>query len=214
MKQRVICYIDGFNLYHALVALGDRKYRWLSLRKLCDIFVQPHQQDIVAIKYFSAYAYWRTDSRWRHEQYVRALENEGVSVILGRFQEKDRRCKLCHEEYKTHEEKESDVNLAVTMIDDAYNDRFDVAMLVTRDSDQKMPVKLIKEQFDNKRVRVIAPPALGGHSKVLAKLVGKKNLASIKQEHLEHCLLPEEIVDPETNKTIALRPKSYGGEES
>ena len=32
--ERVVCFIDGFNLYHAIVRLGEPHLKWLDLRRL------------------------------------------------------------------------------------------------------------------------------------------------------------------------------------
>jgi hypothetical protein len=40
MNNRVIFFIDGFNLYHALdVNLNYHKYKWLDLSKLASLFL-------------------------------------------------------------------------------------------------------------------------------------------------------------------------------
>jgi hypothetical protein len=34
LPERVICFVDGFNLYHALHSIGKPHLKWLDLRKL------------------------------------------------------------------------------------------------------------------------------------------------------------------------------------
>ncbi len=51
--QRVIAYIDGFNLYYGLRAAGWRRYNWLNLRRLAENLLLPGQT-LAAVRYFSA----------------------------------------------------------------------------------------------------------------------------------------------------------------
>ncbi len=36
--ERVIAYIDGFNLYFGLIEAGFNKYRWLNIKKLIIVY--------------------------------------------------------------------------------------------------------------------------------------------------------------------------------
>jgi hypothetical protein len=57
---RVACYIDGFNIYHAVADMsratrGKLNYlKWLDLAKLIAVFTDPAVHKIVSIKYFYA----------------------------------------------------------------------------------------------------------------------------------------------------------------
>ena len=48
------------------------------------------------------------------------------------------------------EEKGSDVNLATHLISDAYEEAFDVAVLITNDSDLLAPVELVRNRLGKK----------------------------------------------------------------
>jgi uncharacterized LabA/DUF88 family protein len=162
---RVACYIDGFNVYHAIDDISrasrgtDNYLKWLDLRKLMEVFTDKAVHEIVSIKYFSAYATWMPGPYARHQLYVQALRNSKVEVILGQFKEKDLYCKNCKTTFRGHEEKESDVNLACHLTADAYRDIFDQAFIVSRDSDLSQPIRFLTEHFPKKKVKVIAPPS-------------------------------------------------------
>ena len=51
--DRVVAYIDGFNLYFGLKADRGRKYLWLDLQALIDSLLLPGQE-LREIKYFTA----------------------------------------------------------------------------------------------------------------------------------------------------------------
>jgi len=55
-RERVACFVDGFNLYHAIVRLGAPHLKWLDLSALMRRFIHPGSQEIDGIHYFSASA--------------------------------------------------------------------------------------------------------------------------------------------------------------
>lgn len=52
----------------------------------------------------------------------------------------------------------TDVNIAVELMADAFLDRFDLALLVSADSDLVGPVNTVRQLFKQKRVVVAFPP--------------------------------------------------------
>jgi hypothetical protein len=102
---------------------------------------------ITAINYFSAYAHWRPGAMSRHQEYVKALEATGVTPILGHFKDKDRECFKCGATWVAHEEKETDVSIRITMLNDAYKGKYDRAYLITRDSDLMPAIKMVRAEF-------------------------------------------------------------------
>ena len=165
---RTSFFIDGFNSYHSLKVWNPdpidpikrvykyRKYLWLDLYAYSLQFVR--KQDTVGdVFYFSAYAYWRPNAQQRHEKFVRALVNSGVKPIMGAFKEKDRFCNKCHSYYKGHEEKQTDVNIAIHLLKEAFLDSFDTAMLVTNDTDLVPAINMVKALFPKKRIGIVFP---------------------------------------------------------
>jgi len=87
-QQRVICFIDGFNLYHAIDKLNMPYLKWINLKCLASVFIRPKSQVLVDVYYFSAYANWLPKSKKRHLQYVKALNSVGVKLVMGKFKSK------------------------------------------------------------------------------------------------------------------------------
>lgn len=54
------------------------------------------------------------------------------------------------------EEKGSDVNLATQLLHDGYQDLFDIAVLISNDSDLLSPVKILREHL-GKKVGILNP---------------------------------------------------------
>lgn len=199
MPARVIVYIDGFNLYHAIDDLELPHLKWLDLWSLSEKLVLA-DQPLVAVKYFTAYATWRPPSHRRHERYVAALEARGVTPVIGHFKRKTVHCRAaCRQPYITHEEKETDVNVGVHLVADALRDRFDRAIVVSADTDLNAAVAHARAEAPEKRIDIVAPP-------------GRKNrnssaLFEITLGRLRSSLLPAQIRHPD-GRTIQ-RPPPY-----
>lgn len=203
--ERVICFIDGFNLYHAIKRLRKPHLKWINLWTLSECFIGSRSQELKDVLYFSAYAYWLPGPVARHRAYVSAVRANGVTAILGRFKEKDHRCPVCRHSWKGHEEKETDVNLALALLNLARLEEYDRAFVVSRDSDLAPAIRLCREAFPEKKFTVIAPPHLG-HSTELTSAAQDK--AKITMSHLERCVMPEIVTDAGGN-AVAWRPPKY-----
>ncbi|GBR72817.1 hypothetical protein NO1_0281 [Candidatus Termititenax aidoneus] len=201
--NRVVCFIDGFNLYHAIDNLGFNHFKWLDIPKLMNLFVDKKLQKIEAIYYFSAYAYWRQSSA-RHKLYVSALTRNGVIPVMGKFKQKNKKCNKCGNSWIAHEEKESDVNLALYLVKSAFYKQYDEAFIVTQDSDFAPALKMAKEVNPEAKLKIITPPNIIP-SRELVRIADKA--ASIKASHLQKCLLLEKITSP-GGMTIS-RPLEY-----
>jgi uncharacterized LabA/DUF88 family protein len=74
----------------------------------------------------------------------------------------------------------TDVNIATQMLLDAYQDKFDMAMLISGDSDLVPPIRAIHEMFNKKRVFVAFPPKRHNSSVALnakgSMTIGRKKL--------------------------------------
>ena len=124
---------------------------------------------------------------------------------MGNFKNKDRKCPRCHYRWIGHEEKETDVSIALYLINEAYRDSYDHALLVSRDSDLVPAVRMLRGQFPSKRITIVAPPNKG-HSNELCRLATGK--AKIRVKQLRACLLPAAIVSS-TGTLIVERPPEY-----
>ncbi len=202
---RVSAFIDGFNLYHALKRLDGDHLLWLDLWTLMERQLLRNTESLRSVYYFSAFATWLPEEKERHESYVNALKARGVTAIMGHFKEKDRKCPKCNNRWRGHEEKETDVNIALHLFNQAYKNGYDKALLVTRDSDLKPAVEMVLREFPHKNITVVAPPHLG-HSTDLTKVATAKR--KITKAQVEDCLLPKAIHDP-NGHIIALRPVKY-----
>lgn len=205
--NRVCAYIDGFNFYHAVKDLKKPHLKWVDLYKLCLQFAPRSQYDLHTVYYFSAFATWRPGPYARHRAYVKAQDASGVTVVMGNFKEKYRRCYSCGHKWTAHEEKETDVNIALHLLADSIHDRFDRALVISGDSDIAPAVRMALRERPEKEVRILAPPGRNYSMDLVNAAGGTRNAKKLKETHLEHCLLPATVSLP-SGKTVK-RPTPY-----
>ena len=125
--ERLIAYIDGFNLYYGLLDARLRSSRWLDLRGVCTSLLKPTQQ-LELVRYFTTRVRDDRNAADRQSVYIDALHARGgIEIDYGHFLSKSTRCNKCGAVRKKHEEKRTDVNIAVRLLEDAYDDRLVVA---------------------------------------------------------------------------------------
>lgn len=201
-----MCFVDGFNLYHAIDELDLNYLKWLDLHKLTQAFIMSSQEKLESVFYFSAYPTWLPNSYRRHQTYVKALESIGVIPIIGHFKEKKRQCAKCGARWCAHEEKQSDVNLAIHFLHQAHTDGFDKAFIVTADSDLCPVIDLVSGTFPEKELHILTPP---NRYEIAREIRNKISTNRIKQKHLDASLFPETIYSVE-GKFVCKRPVQYG----
>lgn len=203
--MRVACYVDGFNLYHAIDDLRKPHLKWLDIRALAQSLCR-NGETLHKVAYFSAYATWRQDRYTRHRSYVSALQQSGVECHMARFSEKTASCRGCGSSWKQHEEKETDVHFALTFLEDAIDNVFDRAIIISADSDHVPAVRRVRSRLPGKQVFLAAPP------KRLARARELKNVCNSSIEitpgRLAGCLFPQAVMDS-AGQQVAARPPSY-----
>ena len=144
-------YVDGFNLYYGL--LRHSPHKWLDLSKLCSVMLPTNH--IKRIRYFTAPVVPRPSDPTqgqRQQTYLRALRTlPPISIITGRFLTRPARMMKTDmsgtvEVLKT-EEKGSDVNLASYVLTDAYERDYDIAVVISNDSDLAYPLDYVKRRL-------------------------------------------------------------------
>lgn len=101
---KVVFFVDGFNVYHALQSNAKyRKYKWLDYSKFARCFVTS-KDEIARVLLFTAYAHWMPDKVKRHRALIRAQQTRGVELVFGGFRLKDRLCHNCRTSFRTYEE--------------------------------------------------------------------------------------------------------------
>ena len=189
MKDRVIFFIDGFNLYHAInFNQNFHKYKWLNLSKLASLYITK-QENVEAVYYFTALATWSQSKMKKHKTFIRALELNNVNIIYGEFKRRDKFCNKCKRTYQTFEEKQTDVNIAIQLFKLSIEDKYDKAIIISGDSDLIPSISAVRNTFPHKKIGVIIPIGRGAEALKQACDFHMK----MKEKHLISSLFEKEI---------------------
>jgi hypothetical protein len=202
---RVACYVDGFNLYHAIHDLGRPHLKWADIYRLAESICRP-TENLIKVAYFSAYATWLPGPYAKHRQYVAALKAKGVDCHMARFNEKKTQCKSCGSVWKTHEEKETYVHFWLTFLEGAIDNVFDRAILISADGDHVPAVRRVRARLPGKQILLAVPPQRLSRARDLRSACNSS--FELTAGRLEKCLLPSELRDA-AGILIAQRPQSY-----
>lgn len=193
-------YVDGFNLYHGLHDEAGCRFLWLDLVKLAER-LRPRSH-VDHVHYFTAPVLGEPDAASRQAEYqnaLQALHPHRVSITQGRYQTKTKRCRKCGTKWQEREEKETDVNIAVSLVADAALGAMTTAMLLSADSDLSPAVRTAQSLNPNLIVFAAFPPRrFSSELKALMPASFQINPARIRQS-----LLPNEV--PGTNPGVLFR---------
>ena len=201
------------------------EYKWLDISKLAHQVLAPDNQ-LLKVRYFTARVSARVDqdAPARQQIYLDALSTSSeIEVHFGKFLVTKTWAGLVPPDldpakikakppfmpwpsvvrvYKT-EEKGSDVNLATHLLHDAFRDQFDVAAVITNDSDLTEAIRIVKEEM-GKIVGILSPVP-----KPSTSLTGAASFVRhIREQHLASSQFPDEIVLDNGKKTIT-RPDTW-----
>lgn len=202
---RVVAYVDGFNLYFGLKDSGFKRLYWLDVVALATNLLKA-DQTLYATHYFTARI--RDNGRNQEDQkrqntYIEALQCHGARCQYGHYLEKTRTCRKCQATWLDYEEKMTDVNIAIQMMADAFDNVFDTALVISGDSDLTTPIRRIRERFPEKRVIIAFPPKR--HSAEL-KRVANGHL-TIGEDKLRSSQLPDTVTKP--GGFVLTRPNTW-----
>lgn len=124
--RRGALYIDGFNLYHPIHETGMNHLKWACLWKLGEMLCKPEGLKLVKVVFYTAVPDHLPGSFDRHLTFNNALSSRGVEILRGHHVPAD----------GGYSEKQSDINVALSVICDGEDDKYDAAFLLSADSDQ------------------------------------------------------------------------------
>jgi uncharacterized LabA/DUF88 family protein len=183
--------------------LTKRVY-WLDVQKLAERIIR--NRHLVGVKYFTARIKGDPKKQDRQNAFLDAMRwhCDKVQVFEGRYLLREMICRKCYRVSTDiacarcgavtvlPEEKKSDVNIATQMLKDAYENLFDVAYLISADSDMIPPIEVIRSMSPSKGVIVFFPPKR--FSVELKNAVN--NQFFVTPAMLRQSRMPEEIKKP------------------
>lgn len=207
--MRTIVYVDGFNLYYRL--LRERPaLRWVDPLTLASAALDPQNQ-VIEVRYYTARVSGRLNplAPARQQTYLDALATvPQIVVVMGTFLATNNWAGLVHPpqfrpdlsnplgrpwpdvvKVRKTEEKGSDVNLASHLLLDAFRNRFDVAAVLSNDSDLVEPIRIARQEL-GKTVGLLSP--VGRPNPQLRQAASF--LRHIEPHHLSQAQFPDPIL--------------------
>ena len=217
--MKVSVYIDGFNLYYRIRnrrAADGSTLKWLDLGALCRTLLGKH--DVTQIRYFTAHVRGRPnpDSPIKQQAYLRALGTvPGLTCHFGQFLYKPKSAKLITpladgtEFVMVHktEEKGSDVNLASHLLLDGFRGSYEMAAVITNDSDLVEPIRIVRDEL-KLHVMVLDPKGIEPDFRPSRSLSGAAtSYRSIRESAVAAAQFPETV---QTAHGLVSRPAVWG----
>jgi len=193
---RVALYVDGFNLYVPIKKAGHNHLKWVSLWALGEQLCGSENWQLEKVLFCSALPKHRAESHKRHVTFNSAQIACGVKIINGHYVPDD----------GDWSEKQTDINLALSVILDGLDNVYDVAIILSADSDQVATARAFKDKLAEKGKKLLAaiPPGQTfpqGYQKYAVERL------DVTWDMLERCMLPEKVKGLSGN--IIERPASY-----
>lgn len=188
-------YVDGFNLYYGVLDFDEPFLKWCNLWRLAEEISVKSNCRVVKVVFCTAIRKDANGSALRHRTLNNALEACGVTIIKGHY--------IFDKTKGSETEKQSDINVALSLIVDGFDDIYDVAYLLSADSDQAATARVFKERFPNKKLIIAAPPNRQPPDK--ARNYSYADF-SISKEHIERSVMPGIV---QGRKGPIVRPAEY-----
>lgn len=206
-RPRAALYVDGFNLYHPINQMGEHHLKWLSLWRLGELICDKGGQRLDRVVFCTAVP--KIDrNAGKHDRHVRfnsAQKACGVIVVPGHYVPEPIEENGLPTGQQKWTEKQTDINVALCLMLDGLDDLYDVAFLLSADTDQVATARVFHERLHPLRKEMfgVSPPGRNipsGYSQY--GITG----FTLKKVDLERSVMPQQIEGPEK---VIVRPSDY-----
>ncbi|MFE5199009.1 NYN domain-containing protein [Streptomyces sp. NPDC056601] len=197
--SQLVVYVDGFNLYHGLHDKHGRRFHWLDLVSLARS-LRPQDQ-LVKVRYFTASVLDDSQALSRQDTYLNALvahNGMAIDIVKGRYQKKQKSCRRCGGTWTHYEEKETDVNIAVSLVADIAQQTATSAMVISADSDLSPAIRTALTLNPRAHIMAAFPPKR--FSNELKRLMPAS--FTIGRAKFAQAQLPQKVQDPSSGHTF------------
>jgi uncharacterized LabA/DUF88 family protein len=213
----VAAYVDGFNLYYGMKSKYGRKHLWLDVVEMIRQ-LRPADQ-VVVVRYFSAIVKNEPAAAQNQYDYIAAMKAHNGSLLdvqLGRFKSRTiRHCRRCGQaytcscgrEYRSFEEKGTDVALGAMMVADAARGIADTSVLISADTDLAPALAAVRLVTPAQQIYLAMPPGSTVPSRHLTE-VGNIGHFFIREAVLRDSQLPTTVTDHVAGRTVT-RPVKW-----
>ena len=205
-------YIDGWNFYYGAVR-NRPGLKWVNPRAMLERLLP--REHITTIRYFSApliKSVAEPSALARRSVYFRALATvPGLVIHEGRMAVRTKRGVVLPKSappqmatIEVFEEKRTDVNIASYLLMDAFEGRYDTAVIVSNDSDLTTPIEMVVNRL-GKTVIIINPYRANRQSSELRR-AASRTIPEINASVLQISQFPDTLTDA---RGSFFRPRSW-----
>ena len=191
--------MDGFNLYHPIRESGQNHLKWACLWSLGELLCRAEGLELVKVLFCTAMPAHLPDSLSRHQLFNAAQIARGVAVLKGHHVPVG----------DSYSEKQSDINVALSLICDGEDDLYDAAFLLSADSDQIATARFFRDRLAPKGKRLFAaiPPNKTVPVEYKSLGVPKRQISFVM---MERCVMPAQV---QGKNGLINRPHEYAPPE-
>ena len=163
--MKVLLYVDGLNFYESSKRQWWYPYGWCNWRKTIENYCPGSE---VQVKYFTSERAGKDpEAVGRQRLHLKAMEEvAGAKIIKGETRRRIVKCQRCGGAMRCPEcgsdekftEKMTDVKIALHILEDAIDDAFDRAYLVSGDLDLLPALEAALRRNDRAQIIVLFPP--------------------------------------------------------
>ena len=192
--ERVIGYVDMLNLIYGAKRAGLPNVHWIDPGSVVQQLLEPGQM----LMQTNCFLAPRRNSKGKEKadwqsKWVKVIgQIKGLSLHKSHLAQKAHSCRDCGSTWITSLDKMTDVNIATQLIADAFEGRYDSALLISSGSSFNSVLRFLQQRFPNKRFIVAFPP---WHSPYPLIHACREHLR-IRDEQILNSLLPEVVTLP------------------
>ncbi|MCC6546054.1 NYN domain-containing protein [Candidatus Sumerlaeota bacterium] len=197
-------FIDGFNLFYGMRQAQWKRLYWLDLYSLC--YVLNGYSAATHIEYFTAMIKPGSDKQKSARQisYIDALSSTpSVKITRGQYLSKTKTCRMCSATWNIEEEKQTDVNIAVSILENAALGKYDKGYIISGDSDLEPAISSVKRLYPAIEMHVVFPPCRV--SKLLRISANSDRI--LDHEILSRCQFPDTVTT--SSGFVVSRPSDW-----
>jgi len=176
--------------------MGQPHLKWANLWRLGEIFCKTNDLNLIKVVFCTAVPQDDLGKRDRHNAFNAAQIASGVTVIKGHH--------VFEPGSNKRSEKQSDINLALSLMMDAEDDVFDWAFVLSADSDQAATARFFSERHPSKALVGVAPPTKTVPAKVIPYCISHFVMTV---DQLEQAVMPAFV--PGTSRNLIRMPSAY-----
>lgn len=152
--MEAVVIVDGLNLHHALLNFGPEFTR-PNIKAIAARLLAKDTRGIEVVYFTSAPQHLGRGAMEDYFAFKSLLINSGVRVVEGRFQKTTTRCRNCGFQAEIYKEKETDVALALEIVESSRRQSIKKLFVFSADSDLAPAITMAKKIHPTLEISIV-----------------------------------------------------------